>query len=148
VEYPKPNVPKKSRGNKLWERYRRRLKVIYAEKGIQKCELCGTTNFLSFAHRNKRRNTSVEELGSFYHTLLLCIPCHQRIEDDREETARAFALLRDDVRKITFEIVDKEGMVGIKCLICGLTSYNRNDIEQEYCGKCNKFHQFMAMENV
>ncbi len=28
----------------------------------------------------------------------------------------------------------------IKCLICGLTSYNPNDVENRYCANCNVFH--------
>ena len=28
----------------------------------------------------------------------------------------------------------------IKCLTCGKTSYNQNDIKNLYCGYCNKFH--------
>lgn len=29
---------------------------------------------------------------------------------------------------------------GIKCMTCGKTSYNQNDIKELYCGYCNKFH--------
>ncbi len=29
---------------------------------------------------------------------------------------------------------------GIQCLICGKISYNKNDIEQRYCGHCHRFH--------
>jgi len=28
----------------------------------------------------------------------------------------------------------------ITCLICGMTSYNENDIGEQYCGKCHVFH--------
>jgi len=30
--------------------------------------------------------------------------------------------------------------IGIRCLTCGRTSYNRNDVEQRYCGNCHRFH--------
>lgn len=29
----------------------------------------------------------------------------------------------------------------IICLSCGMQSYNLNDIENRYCGKCHKFHE-------
>jgi hypothetical protein len=28
----------------------------------------------------------------------------------------------------------------ITCLRCGLTSWNKNDVENLFCGMCNKFH--------
>lgn len=34
----------------------------------------------------------------------------------------------------TYEIIN-EGRA-IKCLECGLTSYNMHDVQQRYCGKC------------
>jgi transcription elongation factor Elf1 len=33
----------------------------------------------------------------------------------------------------------------ITCLICGRTSYNKNDIEYEYCGNCHQYHEFLAL---
>lgn len=29
----------------------------------------------------------------------------------------------------------------IKCLKCGKTSYNPNDVKYKYCGYCNEFHK-------
>jgi hypothetical protein len=29
---------------------------------------------------------------------------------------------------------------GIKCLVCGMTSYNRCDVDSRYCGGCHIFH--------
>ncbi len=34
----------------------------------------------------------------------------------------------------------KTGQPGIKCLDCGWTSYNHNDVAYRYCGHCDKFH--------
>lgn len=46
--------------------------------GITRCEVCGTDNYLSFAHRLKRRDiTTDEELRT---VALLCITDHERIE--------------------------------------------------------------------
>lgn len=38
----------------------------------------------------------------------------------------------------TFEIIP--GQPGIKCLTCGMVSYNTNDIKYRYCGNCQRFH--------
>jgi len=35
---------------------------------------------------------------------------------------------------------------GIKCLRCGRTSWNQNDVEKKYCGSCHQFHDVMEME--
>ena len=34
----------------------------------------------------------------------------------------------------------------IKCLKCGTTSYNPNDIREKYCGNCNSFHELMGFD--
>lgn len=99
--------PKKSaNGNKVsattrWELDRARLKIVYQSHNITSCEYvdvqghrCGLNNFLTFAHDDKRRNLSTEEIASFWNTLLLCLTHHQLIENDREETERLFRLLR------------------------------------------------------
>lgn len=35
---------------------------------------------------------------------------------------------------------DSFGNVWIRCLQCGMGSYNLNDIAQKYCGYCHIFH--------
>lgn len=35
---------------------------------------------------------------------------------------------------------DDQGQIFIHCYECGQHSYNQNDIDQLYCGGCNKFH--------
>ncbi len=58
-----------------------------------------------------------------------------------------FAKLRKWVEKwlksgLTYEIVENDkGQKGIKCLYCGLTSWNENDIKNLYCENCHKFHE-------
>lgn len=87
---------------KKWQEERKKLKVIFEEKGITSCEIrkpgCFRDNFLSFAHDHKRDwyKTKGNEhlLGDFNHVLLACIPCHEKIEDDKEETKRLFEQLR------------------------------------------------------
>lgn len=36
----------------------------------------------------------------------------------------------------------------IRCKICGLRSFNRNDVENRYCGFCHKFHDLGYYERV
>ena len=85
---------------KQWDKARKKLKVIYENKGITTCEIrlkgCWINNGLSFAHRHKRNwyNLKPELLGSFDETLLSCISCHQKIENDKELTEKLFKQLR------------------------------------------------------
>ena len=85
---------------KEWDNARKKLKVIYEDRGIRYCEArlpgCCVSNFLSFAHRQKRIEyySKPELLGSFEETLLLCIHCHQKIENDKELTEKLFKQLR------------------------------------------------------
>ncbi len=42
---------------------------------------------------------------------------------------------------MTYEILQFDGRGdAIKCLICGMVSYNPNDVEHRYCGNCHRFH--------
>jgi hypothetical protein len=33
-----------------------------------------------------------------------------------------------------------DGSVGIHCFYCGLVSFHPKDVEEKYCGCCNRFH--------
>lgn len=46
----------------------------------------------------------------------------------------------------TFEIVEGSGQQGIKCLVCGMTSYNPTDISEKFCGHCNDYHEFPFLD--
>ena len=73
----------------------RRMKEWCMNNDVTRCEMCGADNFLSFAHRQKRRYyNSVEELSNPSEFLLLCVPCHQKIEYSKEKTEEAFKKLR------------------------------------------------------
>jgi len=37
--------------------------------------------------------------------------------------------------------LDREGGEWIRCLVCGLTSHNRNDVLYKYCDNCKLWHQ-------
>ena len=77
---------------KEWNQARKELKIIYEDKGITYCEVCGTNSFLSFAHRYKRNDPRCEH--TYEGTLLLCIPCHEKIEYDQQATEDLFNKLR------------------------------------------------------
>lgn len=60
-----------------WNRVRAELKVIFEAKGITRCQICLTDNFLGFAHCRKRRNLLD---GEIYHCALLCNEDHDKLE--------------------------------------------------------------------
>lgn len=57
----------------------------YLEKGITKCENCGSKFYIDFHHRPSR--SSQEAVHDFDHTRLLCQECHTFFEqhDDIDE---------------------------------------------------------------
>ena len=75
-----------------------KLKRLYQDAGVVRCELCGANDFLSFAHRHKRiaYYGLPEMLAQWNQTLLLCVPCHQKLEQDKELTIKTFLKLRGD----------------------------------------------------
>lgn len=75
----------KRRGRKTleWERVRRDLKREFSAAGITRCESCGSSFGLTFAHRLKRRFiTTPEELRC---AALLCHTCHEGVENTKHE---------------------------------------------------------------
>jgi len=56
------------------------------------------------------------------------------------EEPQASILQEDATKGSTYEIVEKKGFKGIKCLRCGMTSFNDNDIKYRYCGNCHSYH--------
>jgi len=83
-------------GKKTWRKEIQVLKTEYLRRDIITCELkfaeCWYNNALSFAHRHKRNDPRCEH--TFEGTILACIPCHQKIEYDRELTEKMFKKLR------------------------------------------------------
>lgn len=66
---------------KAWESARRKLKTRFTAMGITSCELqyagCWFDNALGFAHAAKRVKLKGDDL---YYVILVCNPCHQKIE--------------------------------------------------------------------
>lgn len=88
---------KPGKRTKEWTAARRKLKKIYLDHGVTSCEVgiapdCGRNELLSFAHRYKRRDPRCEH--TFEGTILCCIPCHMKIEGDKELTESYFIKLR------------------------------------------------------
>ena len=51
-------------------------------------------------------------------------------------------------QKLTYLIEPYEGgRFVIRCLVCGMASFNMNDIEKKYCGNCHQFHSIMMAMN-
>lgn len=68
---------------KAWNKARREIKHEFENLNITTCEVCGTDNNLSFAHRVKRRFiTDEKELKT---VALLCIFHHEQIENAGHE---------------------------------------------------------------
>lgn len=88
---------------RYWAKCRTKLKEEFEIRGIMRCEValpgCFRDNFLSFAHLHKRdwykTRGNEELLGSFDQVLLACIPCHNKLEDDKELTKKYFDKLRN-----------------------------------------------------
>ena len=73
----------------IWNKVRSQLKKEFSAKGIEFCEMCGRRDYLSFAHRLKRRFITDEvELKM---VALLCmsnpdgIGCHNELEHSSHE---------------------------------------------------------------
>ncbi len=85
------------RKTKEWNRDRASLKIEYQDRGITTCEIrlprCWYDNALSFCHRYKRNDPRCEH--TYKGTLLGCIPCHDKLEYDRELSESYFHKLRD-----------------------------------------------------
>jgi len=91
----------KSKRVAYWNKCKKELKEVFQEKGITTCEMrwphdCFNNNFLSFAHRKKRREyySEPEKLKDFNEVLLLCQTAHNMIEYNRDLTDKLFKELR------------------------------------------------------
>jgi hypothetical protein len=80
-----------SRGkkSKQWDRTRAKLKKQFEAMNVVTCEMCGRSNFLSFAHRLKRRHILTDE--ELEMVALLCMDgphgkgCHTKLEHGPQE---------------------------------------------------------------
>jgi hypothetical protein len=81
------------------------LKRIYKERGNTTCEAkipgaCMRDFALSWHHRHKRRWYKTKDhsreplLATFNHTILVCGPCHEYLEQHPDESKKYFLKLR------------------------------------------------------
>jgi len=69
-----------------------------------------------------------------------------RIATKPDNGLKVNCLILDECKSIlTFEFVTEKNQHGIKCLKCGLTSFNPNDIANKYCGNCAMFHEHKTL---
>jgi len=76
----------------------KKLKELFTEKEITRCELCQSPFMLSWHHRHKRLfyRSCPELLSSFNQVVLLCAKCHDEAERDKEYTKDIFMKLRGE----------------------------------------------------
>lgn len=88
---PLKRSPMRRGGRKVdaWAKVRSELKAEFERNGVTRCEMCGRTSSLSFAHRLKRRFiTDDDELRM---VALLCMDdadqrgCHNKLEHGGHE---------------------------------------------------------------
>lgn len=83
-----------------------KLKKIYEDKGITRCELklpgCWDDETLGWHHRHKRGwyRLQQDKLAEFNHTILCCTNCHQKVEFDRTKSSEEFQKLRGEEYEI------------------------------------------------
>lgn len=107
---PKPNAKQKATPkplNKIGKKTQasldanKQMKKDFASMGIKSCEAklkgCWKNNALTYAHLDKRRYLSKDDLTK---ACLLCIPCHQIIEAYPREKMRKFLQGIIDKRKV------------------------------------------------
>lgn len=100
----------KGKKTKNWERVRADLKKKFWNLEVTYCELgfkgCWRDNALGFAHGDKRRFLTEDELENL--VILACNPCHQKIEE----------LPRSEMREIVEKTIAKrQSLLRMKGLI-------------------------------
>jgi hypothetical protein len=80
------SIPRTGKKTREWNAALRKLKIAFERAGITKCEHCGSTFALSFAHSHKRRDIP-QGSPLLYEVALLCFltndyreACHSEAE--------------------------------------------------------------------
>lgn len=89
-----------------WLEAKPKLIEIYKEKGITRCENCGSKFGLSFHHRPSR--ASQKAVHDYKHTRLLCWECHPFFEQNEEADKKLFVKPRGYNLKYKIDIMAKE----------------------------------------
>ncbi len=87
-------VKQSGKKTKEWNSVRDELKQSFYKAGIVNCEIkypgCWKNNALSFAHIDKRRKLSHDDL---YKVVLACIPCHDQVEVNKNMRSILLAII-------------------------------------------------------
>lgn len=68
---------------------RKMIADIAEEKGLYRCELCGSTFGVAPAHKERRiYYKTAEALADYKQWICLCVICHTKL-DDRSQTTKA-----------------------------------------------------------
>lgn len=76
----------------------KKLKELFTEKEITRCELCQSPFMLSWHHRHKRLfyRGCPELLSEFNQVILVCAKDHDELERDKDYTKQVFLRLRGE----------------------------------------------------
>jgi len=121
--YPKNHSQKKihhpinrfGKESKRWYEAKKVLKVAFSDCGIMKCELdiphkCNGWQFLTWAHGDKRRNLTKEEL--YFLVVLCCLNGHQIIERmPRLEMRQIVERIINNRMSNLIEVIKKLGVI-------------------------------------
>jgi uncharacterized protein YpbB len=98
-------VPQEGKKVKQWTDIRGELKKSFAKAGITSCEVrfvgCWRDNALTFAHLDKRRRLTKDDL---YKVVLACIPCHTVVEAWNHEDMGKYLQLIIDKRNVKINV--------------------------------------------
>lgn len=78
----------------------KKLRILYTDIGVDKCEVnlqgCLYTSFLGFAHRHRRYwyKSKPHLLYALEQTVLACVLCHNKLDNDKELLEKTFNRLR------------------------------------------------------
>ena len=74
----------------------RKIAKMFQERGIVRCEICGSTFGLSFHHKHHRYHYygCPQMLSDFGQVILLCAKHHNQYQPDSTETLELFKRLR------------------------------------------------------
>ena len=56
----------------------------------------------------------------------------------QEDLSGNFILLAPEEKLPSYQV--SEDGESIQCLVCGLRSFNPNDVENKFCGHCHRYH--------
>lgn len=79
--------------SKVNKKANREIKKQAVERNIFRCEICCSTNWITIAHRHKRRwyyDKPDELLWDYNQWIIACIDCHSKIEKNKELTEKIF----------------------------------------------------------